>query len=276
MHLVATDSALVVSKPIWFVSGSNGFLTTEQSKIFAITVVWEGLLSGARTNVMPSAEPAFDCGYGELLMVTMQAQAGCITPVQPCVAAALVQRMNWMGWVRIPASSNNGGLICTGAVTAYKGYLSLTSEPFPGSPDPPLDKVGRVLYHHPVLAWPASITTIFTIRISKYSNSTDDSGENTQQLAVELDTCENDFDLDGNRVGINTTSASEPVAAKSLCTSGVELKSGRKLTVIIRYNGSKKSLYVYVHYVGNPSKKILKQHIDISNIVPSSICRIHC
>lgn len=76
-----------------------------------------------------------------------------------------------------PASSNNGGLICTGAVTAYKGYLSLTSEPFPGSPDPPLDKVGRVLYHHPVLAWPASITTIFTIRISKYSNSTDDSGD---------------------------------------------------------------------------------------------------
>lgn len=101
-------------------------------------------------------------------------------------------------------------------------------------------------------------------------------GENTQQLAVELDTYENDFDLDGNRVGINTTSASEPVAAKSLCTSGVELKSGRKLTVIIRYNGSKKSLYVYVQYVGNPSKKILKQHIDISNIVPSSICRIHC
>lgn len=50
-----------------------------------------------------------------------------------------------------PESCNNGSLICSGVVTAYNGYLSLTSEPLTGystsPPAAPLDKVGRVLYH---------------------------------------------------------------------------------------------------------------------------------
>lgn len=73
-----------------------------------------------------------------------------------------------------PESCNNGGLLCMGAVTAYDGYLSLSSEPLPGSPNQPVDEVGRVLYHQPVLAWPnITIVSSFTFRISKYPNSTD-------------------------------------------------------------------------------------------------------
>lgn len=69
-----------------------------------------------------------------------------------------------------------GSLICTGSVTPHNGYLSLTSDPLPGnstssSPSQPLNKVGRVLYNQPVLAWPATISTTFTIRILPYANS---------------------------------------------------------------------------------------------------------
>lgn len=71
-----------------------------------------------------------------------------------------------------PESCSNGTLICMGAVTAYNGYLSLTSEPLPGSTNVPIYEVGRVLYHHPVSAWPnMSIDTSFTFRISQYPNS---------------------------------------------------------------------------------------------------------
>ena len=51
-----------------------------------------------------------------------------------------------------------------GSVTAGDGYLSITPEL--------QNQVGRVLYSHPVLAWPANISTIFTVRISTFPNST--------------------------------------------------------------------------------------------------------
>lgn len=75
-------------------------------------------------------------------------------------------------------SCSSGSLICTGAVTPYNGYLSLTSEPFQSnssyySATLPLNEVGRVLYKQPVIAWPAMISTTFTIRISRYPNTTD-------------------------------------------------------------------------------------------------------
>jgi hypothetical protein len=65
------------------------------------------------------------------------------------------------------------------SVTAGDGYLSITPDPQQGnystSPSLPLiiNKVGRVLYAHPVLAWPAIISTTFTVRISAFPNSTD-------------------------------------------------------------------------------------------------------
>lgn len=75
-------------------------------------------------------------------------------------------------------SCSHGSLICMGSVTACNGYLSLTPEPQQAnnststSYQDSLDKVGRVLFHQPVLAWPAIITTTFTVRISTFPNST--------------------------------------------------------------------------------------------------------
>lgn len=75
-----------------------------------------------------------------------------------------------------PDSCNNGTLLCMGTVTAGNGYLSLTPEPDAGNstspPSLPLNKVGRVLFHLPVLAWPATFTTTFTVRISTIPNTT--------------------------------------------------------------------------------------------------------
>nr|POE54017.1 lectin 1 [Quercus suber] len=124
------------------------------------------------------------------------------------------------------------------------GYLSITPEL--------QNEVGRVPYSHPVLAWPANISTIFTVRISTFPNSTgsgdgmafifaqnnDPSPPNSQgfylglldrsteggivrQLAVELDTYKNEFDPDENHIGIDTTSMTNLVAAKSLDNTNI-------------------------------------------------------
>lgn len=76
-------------------------------------------------------------------------------------------------------SCTNGDLICMGSVSGADGHLKLTPEPEEinnnsrsRSPLPYLNKVGRVLYAFPVLAWPAMISTAFTVRISTFPNTT--------------------------------------------------------------------------------------------------------
>ena len=74
-----------------------------------------------------------------------------------------------------PESCNNGELLCMGSASVRNGYLSLTPEPQQGnssSPSSTTNKVGRVLYPHPVHVWPAIISTTFTIRITPFANST--------------------------------------------------------------------------------------------------------
>lgn len=76
-------------------------------------------------------------------------------------------------------SCTNGELLCMGSATASNGYLSLTPEPeqdnnssssLIGSSSNTANKVGRVLYPHPVHVWSAIISTTFTFRITPFSN----------------------------------------------------------------------------------------------------------
>ncbi|KAL9443002.1 hypothetical protein AB3S75_016376 [Citrus x aurantiifolia] len=204
-----------------------------------------------------------------------------------------------------PTSCSYGNLICTGAVNAYDGYLSLTSEPFPSnstsSPSVPHHKVGRVLYPWPVLAWPAMISNTFTIRISQYPNSgagdgmtfifapdtnpspldSDGSflgimsrsphGGSVSQLALELDTFTNEFDPDANHIGIDATNMSKPITVTSLNGTGIDLKSGRNIKVQIDYDGRTKMLYVSMAYSEYPLGRILEKPIIMSDVVPSSV-----
>ncbi|XVF89303.1 hypothetical protein PTKIN_Ptkin19aG0119500 [Pterospermum kingtungense] len=204
----------------------------------------------------------------------------------------------------IPLYLPRPSLICMGSVTGSNGYLSLTPEPNSNSTSagPALDQVGRVLFHHPVLAWPASISTTFTVRISPFPNSNisgdgmafiiaqdnrsspssstgsylgimdpSTQGGVVKQIAVELDTYKNEWDPDENHVGIDTISIITPVAAKSLNSTGIELKSGRNIKVKIDYHGWRKQLEISMAYSGDELVSVLNQSIEMADIVPSSV-----
>jgi hypothetical protein len=74
------------------------------------------------------------------------------------------------------ADSCNTTLICMGSVSVGDRCLKLTPEPLPvdsNSTQPVLkDQIGRVLFHQPVIAWPAYINTTFTVRIFTFPNTT--------------------------------------------------------------------------------------------------------
>ncbi|XVE97436.1 hypothetical protein REPUB_Repub03eG0019400 [Reevesia pubescens] len=198
-----------------------------------------------------------------------------------------------------PSSCTNGSLICMGSVTGRNGYLSLTPEPTNNSA---LEQVGRVLFHHPALAWPASISTTFTVRISPFpdSNVSGDGmafiiaqdnrasppssfgsylgimdpstqGGIVQQLAVEFDTYKNEWDPDANHIGIDTISIINPVAAKSLNSIGIDLKSGRKIRIKIDYHGWKKKLEISMAYSGDKLVSVLNHSIEMADMVPSNV-----
>lgn len=93
-----------------------------------------------------------------------------------------------------------------------------------------------------------------------------------QQLAVELDTFENEFDPDGNHIAIDTTSITHPVAATSLNSIGIDLKSGRDIKLKIDYNGWNNMLHVSVGYSGStPLVPLLTHSIIMSDTVPGSV-----
>ncbi|KAI3442150.1 uncharacterized protein J3R85_001466, partial [Psidium guajava] len=191
-------------------------------------------------------------------------------------------------------------LICTGSSSSRDGYLNVTPElaELVNS----TNQVGRVLYSRPVVAWTAMISTTFTVRITMSPNSTvsgdgmaflfaqdnrssppnsygsymgilDRSTQDgvLRQLAVELDTYMNEFDIDGNHVGIDTTSTTNPVDAKSLNSTGVNLKSGRDITFKIDYDGYEHKLQISVAYSGNSLISVLNHSIRMSETVPSHV-----
>ncbi|XVF35588.1 hypothetical protein REPUB_Repub18cG0159000 [Reevesia pubescens] len=198
-----------------------------------------------------------------------------------------------------PSSCTNGSLICMGSVISGNGYLSPTPEPNNNSTlsGSALEQVVRVLFHHPVVAWPASISTTSTVRISPFPNSTvsgdgmafiiaqdnrssppssigsyhgimdpSTQGGVVQQLAVELDTYKNEWDPDSNHIGIDTVSIISPVAAKSFNTTGIDLKSGRKIKTWFQLPSS-----VFIGFPAatgkvpesHQKKETVKQKVDI-------------
>ncbi|KAF5733028.1 putative Concanavalin A-like lectin protein kinase family protein [Tripterygium wilfordii] len=194
-------------------------------------------------------------------------------------------------------SCDDGALICMGSVTSKDGYLSLTPEPEDDSET--LNQVSRVLFKHPVFAWPATITTTFTINMNTFPgsnnpadgitfimapdsnpppvnshggylglmNSTLD-GNVVGQLAVELDTFKNTYDIDNNHVGIDTTSITSPLVAKSL---SAKLSSGNDIKVRIDYSPIGEILQVSMAPVNEEMTIVLSQSIKLSDTVPKSI-----
>ncbi|CAI8601986.1 unnamed protein product [Vicia faba] len=211
-----------------------------------------------------------------------------------------------------PESCNNGELLCMGSATSGNGYISLTPEPETeqsnssdsmfGTSDI-ANKVGKVLYPHPVHVWPAIITTTFTIRITPFLKNSTSSGdgialvfaqdnrpspndsygsylgmfdrstqdESFRQIGVELDTFMNEFDPDGNHIGIVTTSITNPIAFSSINSTDVDLKSGRNIMVKVDYNGWTKMISVSTGYSNSQLKSVLNHSINLPDIIPSSV-----
>ncbi|XP_027775098.1 lectin-related protein-like [Solanum pennellii] len=173
------------------------------------------------------------------------------------------------------------------------GTLNLT----PDQPHNNSNKVGRVLFSHSIPVWPASFSTLFTIRISTHQSITGDGmafliaqddkpsppdsygsfigildpstqGGTLDQLAVEFDNYRNEHEIDGNHVAVVTTSMESPVAVKSLSDAGIDLRSGRNITIKIDYDGWTKVLEISVAYAGQPLVNFLRQEIIMQEAVP--------
>ncbi|XP_028064099.1 lectin 1-like isoform X3 [Camellia sinensis] len=199
--------------------------------------------------------------------------------------------------------TNGGNLICSGSATASNGTLNVTSDHQQQQPrDPPsTNQIGRVLYKYPVIGWPAYICTTFSIRILTDPNS-EGAGDgmafvlaqdvapsppnsfgsflgifdqSTQgvvhQLAIEFDTYKNEFDPDDNHIAIDTVSVQNPVAVKSLNSTGIYLKTGREITVRVEYDGWTKNFQIYVGYNGDPLVSFLNHTMKLRHTIPSCV-----
>ncbi|RDX67552.1 putative L-type lectin-domain containing receptor kinase S.7, partial [Mucuna pruriens] len=229
--------------------------------------------------------------------------------IQTQIGATTVADPNTFSFVSFtPESCTNGELLCMGSATAGNGYLSLTPEPQQSSNSSSAlsnttNKVGRVLYPHPVHVWPAIISTTFTLRITPFAENSTSSGDGMalvfaqdnrpspndsygsylgmfdrstqggdfQQIAVEMDTFMNEFDPDGNHIGVVTTSITNPLASESLNSTGIDLKSGRDIEVKVDYDGWSKMIFVSVGYSESQLKSVLNCSINLPDIIPSSI-----
>ncbi|CAL5359738.1 unnamed protein product [Camellia sinensis] len=203
-----------------------------------------------------------------------------------------------------PNSCTNGAnLICSDSATASNDTLDVTSDHQQQQPrdPPPINQIVLVLYKYPVIGWPAYICTTFSIRILTDPNSEgagdgmsfvlaqdaapsppnsfgsflgifDQSTQDVvHQLAIEFDTYKNEFDPDDNHIAIDTVSVEKPVAVKSLNSTGINLKSGREITVRVEYDGWTKNHQIYVGYNGDPLVSFLNHTMKLQHTVPSSV-----
>jgi len=83
-----------------------------------------------------------------------------------------------------------------------------------------------------------------------------------------MDTYMNEFDIDGNHVGIDTTSTTNSIITQSLTSTGVNLRSGRDIRVKIEYDGYKNEFQISIAYSGNSLTSVLNYSIKMSETVP--------
>ncbi|XP_047319581.1 L-type lectin-domain containing receptor kinase IX.1-like [Impatiens glandulifera] len=197
-------------------------------------------------------------------------------------------------------NDNSSNLICYGPVSVSNGSLEIT--PDYRRNDPPATwQIGRVLYRQPVPAWPASFCSVFTIRILRDPTVIDsgdgmsfiiaqDNGpppensygsyigifnESTEgvlhQVAIELDTWRNEWDIDDNHVAIDIKNVKYPIKVRSLSDIKIDLKSGKLITFQIEYDGWSKNLHVSAAYAGDPLVNFLSHSIKMKKTVPSSV-----
>ncbi|CAA7403206.1 unnamed protein product [Spirodela intermedia] len=174
------------------------------------------------------------------------------------------------------------------------GYLCLVPEESNGTnPDLLLNKIGRVLYNRPAIMWPSNYDTNFTVLIRKRPNATYfgdgmafvmttdmrqspqeapavfwASWNTTGQLAVEIDTVPNEYEIQEYHVGVDIASIVSNITAPP-SKANVDLNREIPVTYRVNYDGWTKKLEVSAGYAGQePLKSVLNFSIVIAKIDP--------
>ncbi|CAA6666417.1 unnamed protein product [Spirodela intermedia] len=198
-------------------------------------------------------------------------------------------------------SCDTGGLLnCMQDSSVRDGCIAMVRED--GSNGDTLlliNNMGRVLYGSPVITWPASFDTNFTVLFRRraksfrygegmafvmtadmrqspsgssggflglFNHST--SGYTTGQLAVEIDLWSNEVDPENEHVGVDTTAIYSDATAP-LSAANVSLSEEKPMTFRVNYDGWTKNLQVSAGYAyEGPLKNILNYSIVIAKIAP--------
>ncbi|MQL81553.1 hypothetical protein Taro_014013 [Colocasia esculenta] len=105
--------------------------------------------------------------------------------------------------------------------------------------------------------------------IYKFRAQRRSAGNTTGQLAVEIDTYQNEFDPDSNHVGVDIATIVSN-ATGSLSSFGVDPKTGTPVTFQIHYDGWTKNLEVSAGYAGQgPLRSVLNFTIAITRMMSS-------
>ncbi|CAA6666428.1 unnamed protein product [Spirodela intermedia] len=189
-----------------------------------------------------------------------------------------------------PRSSCDAGdlLRCMQNSSVTDGYLCLVPE-----------ENRRVLYNRPAIMWPSNYDTNFTVLIRKRPNATyfgdgmafvmttdmrqsprkhrrffglfdqsTNAWNTTGQLAVEIDTVPNEYEIQEYHVGVDIASIVSNITAPP-SKANVDLNREIPVTYRVNYDGWTKKLEVSAGYAGQePLKSVLNFSIVIAKIDP--------
>jgi hypothetical protein len=219
-------------------------------------------------------------------------------------AAAFISGQNSFSFDVFDQTTDHSYLKFQGDSSIVSRALQITPDTI-SDPDKLNNKAGRVMYSTPFKLWSsddnhASFNSTFLINLHRQpdwtageglafliapdismptasfgqwlglTNATTDGNHSNQIVAIEFDTEEQDYDPDGNHIGLNINSIRSNKTV-SLDDHGIKLSPNGSTnhSVWVHYNGSSKLMEVYMGKEGEqkPEKPLLSETINLKNYV---------
>ncbi|KAL5545456.1 hypothetical protein UlMin_005143 [Ulmus minor] len=150
---------------------------------------------------------------------------------------------------------------------SFNSTFILNISPYPGSPVPTGDGLSFILTGNPALPEESYGQWLGIV------NARTNGSLNAQTMAIEFDTKKSfQEDLDDNHVGLDLNSVYS-ITQVSLTGYGLNLSSGRSITVNVQYDG--KNISVFASWTNQTSEKskdpILTWPVDLSKVLPDTV-----